>query len=578
MKHERLIFGIGAVLILLILAGIIVQFAWRVSEISGTVTSQGKALAGATVRVKATDFKVVTDASGNFVLNGFLPAFSVHVTAWQDGYYVGGQSVLPWQRNIDISLNPYLSSDNREYSWVLPEVTGRTFLEEALVKLELPLAAKLSFNHLFLPLSSKLTLGCADCHSNIYKEYAANAHARGADNIIFSTTYNGTDTTGRQSPPTMYGSSRDYGLFPLPPDITQPWFGPGFKLDFPDQAGNCANCHEPGQAVNAPNNTDINKISSKTVRGTHCDFCHKIFDVTLDPKKQLPGENMPGVQSIEMRRPGGGPQVFFGQLDDVDVGPDTRLPLQNESAVCAACHNASFWGTPIYQSYSEWLTSPYPVEGKTCQSCHMPPDGVTDNFAKSHGGVARDPGHIFSHTFPGAADTFLLQHTAKLEVTAAKKDNRITVEVRVTNENGGHDIPTDQPMRNIILLVQADDSSGKTLTSTGNQTVPDWGGTGSEPDNYAALPGKGYAKVLQELWTEVSPSIAYWRQTTILEDNRIHARETDLSSYEFQPPSDSGPVTVTAKLIFRRAFKQLAEQKGWNNPDILMNQVSLTIP
>jgi len=37
-------------------------------------------------------------------------------------------------------------------------------------------------------------------------------------------------------------------------------------------------------------------------------------------------------------------------------------------------------------------------------------------------------------------------------------------------------------------------------------------------------------------------------------------------------------VTVTVKLIFRRAFKQLAEQKGWDNPDITMNQVSVVVP
>ena len=172
----------------------------------------------------------------------------------------------------------------------------------------------------------------------------------------------------------------------------------------------------------------------------------------------------------------------------------------------------------------------------------------------------------------------MLQHTAKLEVSANRNDSSIAVIVLVTNENAGHDIPTDQPIRNIILLVEAKDSFGKSLPYHGNQAVPDWGGTRSGAGNYAGQPGKGYAKILQELWTEVAPSIAYWRQTKIIEDNRIAARKTDSSSYEFQAPSGDGPVTVTARLIFRRAFKQLAEQKGWDNPDILMNQTSIVIP
>ena len=95
---------------------------------------------------------------------------------------------------------------------------------------------------------------------------------------------------------------------------------------------------------------------------------------------------------------------------------------------------------------------------------------------------------------------------------------------------------------------------------------------------YAGKPGKGYAKVLEELWTEVSPTGAYWRQTRVLQDNRIHARETDLSKYEFRETPATGPVTINARLIFRRAFTEIARQKGWNDPDILMEQIRITVP
>ncbi len=132
-------------------------------------------------------------------------------------------------------------------------------------------------------------------------------------------------------------------------------------------------------------------------------------------------------------------------------------------------------------------------------------------------------------------------------------------------------------MRNIILVVKATDTTGKPLLYSGNQTVPEWGGKGSDPDDYAGLPGKGYAKVLEEMWTEVSPTVAYWGQTRILADTRIPARATDTTSYEFQAPAN-GAVTIDARLVFRRAFKDLAEVKKWDIKDIEMERETITVP
>ena len=44
---------------------------------------------------------------------------------------------------------------------------------------------------------------------------------------------------------------------------------------------------------------------------------------------------------------------------------------------------SSFWGTPIYESYDEWLASPYAAEGVTCVVCHATthaPDHHTLSF------------------------------------------------------------------------------------------------------------------------------------------------------------------------------------------------------
>lgn len=577
MRRTGWLLGCLAGAVLLLTVSWLVKSNWRLSEVTGTVTNSAGPVAGAVVRLKATSFETRTDSNGHFLLVGFAPRFDAQITAWSDGHYISGATAYPWGQIIAIHLTPYGAADNETYAWVPPKVHKRTYIQEALARWGLPVAARISFNHLFLPLASRLPLGCADCHGKVISsQFEGGAHAKGTDNFIFKTAYSGTDVHGNRSALTSYGFSRDYGRFPMRSDTTQPWYGPGFKLDFPDQAGNCANCHMPGVAVGAPDHTDVEKLPAGAVQGTHCDFCHKMAYVTVDNRTGVPPENMTGVLSIELRRPEKGDQVFFGPLDDVDVGPDTYLPLQNESLACAPCHNASFWGTPVYQSYSEWLNSPYPAEGKTCQKCHMKTGGLASNFAPGHGGSVRDSDQIFAHDFPGAADVNLLQDTAKLEVVAERRDGKIDVEVRVTNENAGHDIPTDHPMRNVILVIDATDSAGLRLTYAGNQTVPNWGGVGTDPRDYAGLPGKGYAKILEELWTETSPTIAYWRQTRIKEDTRIAARETDVTLYQFEAPG-TGEFTIGASLIFRRAFKQLADVKAWDIADILMEHETVTI-
>ncbi len=191
--------------------------------------------------------------------------------------------------------------------------------------------------------------------------------------------YSGTDVNGNRSPLTRYGTSRDYGRIPLRPDPNQPYFGPGYKLDFPDTAGNCAACHVPGAALDDPYGIDPRAVNGVNALGIHCDYCHKVAAVKLDPATGLPYPNMPGVLSQDMRRPFPEDkqryQIFFGTFDDDNVPmEDTYLPLIKESQWCAPCHYGVFWDTVVYNSFGEWLASPYSDgrDGKTCQQCHMP--------------------------------------------------------------------------------------------------------------------------------------------------------------------------------------------------------------
>ena len=60
----------------------------------------------------------------------------------------------------------------------------------------------------------------------------------------------------------------------------------------------------------------------------------------------------------------------------------------------------------------------------------------------------------------------------------------------------------------------------------------------------------------------MSPSVSYWNPTTVREDTRIPAMATDVTRYEFRAPETRRQVTVQARLIFRRAFKELDAGKA----------------
>jgi len=571
------------ILALLLSLTVLITASWKVGAVSGVVTDEaGHPLEGAVVRLRATDRFSRTGANGRFTLSGFDPTYRVRLTGWAAGYYIAGRTIWPWTREVALVLAPFTRSDNPSYSWTPPVILGRSFGDTLDITLRLAPTAWLARDTLFFDVAEELSLGCRDCHGEpIYDDWAGSAHARGFHNMRFASLYRGTDLIGQgHSPPTRYATDPEYGRIPLPPDESRPYFGPGYLLDFPDTAGNCAACHLPAAALAAPYDTDPLAVSGVNAQGAHCDFCHKIADVALNPATNLPYDNRPGVLSLVFMRPSPARQLFFGPYDDVDAGVDSFLPLQQESRFCAACHTFSFWGVPIYQSYAEWLASPYsdPETGQTCQDCHMRPDGVTTNFAAGRGGLERPPEEIFGHRFPGASDLALLQTAVTLSVDARRQGDTIEVSVSIANEGAGHHVPTDSPLRQLILLVEAVGPEGVPLTQREGPVVPEWGGRGDPAQGYFAdLPGTAFAKLLVERWTEVSPTGAYWNPTRIMSDNRIPAFGRHTSYYVFAAPEASG-ASVRVRLLFRQAFIELRDQKDWIIPDLLMEQETVFVP
>jgi hypothetical protein len=485
------------------------------NTVSGVVVDAAGPVGGAVVRQQTTTNRTSSAADGSFTLGSLPQGITVTVTAWSEGYYPGGVAVVPPQTGVTITLHHHPAVDNPDHEW-----------------------------YTSMP-DPDQPIGCGHCMI-AFPQWVTNAHGTSAVNGRFYSLYNGTDVTG-----------------------TVP-VTPGYRLDFPGTTGNCATCHAPGASVNHPFTTDMNALTGVEREGVFCDFCHKIADVYLDPATGLPYANMPGVQSIQLNRPPSDTHMFYGPFDDV-VRRVSYLELEKKSQFCAPCHQFSFWGTPIYESFREWLESPYPAQGIECQACHMAPTGV-DYFVYPHqGGLIRDPAAIASHLQPGAADVTLLQNTVSMALQARQDRNQVLVTVSITNTDAGHHVPTDFPGRHIILTVVATDRSGTDLAQTNGSIVPVWGGV------QAGLPGTAFAKVLRDVETGEWPVVSYWKQTLIVSDNRIPAMSSDTSTFAFAAPAAGDQVTVSAELRFRRAFQTVMDAKGWDAPDIVMEEAQVTL-
>jgi hypothetical protein len=549
-----------------VLAGIVVR-PWLLGSakeasperiIRGAVRGGEGALPGAVVRIQTTEHSAVAGSKGEFELT--VPkSFSgpVKLTAWAKGYYIGGPvEASPGGKEVTITLHRHSQWDNREYE--------------------------------FQSAISGDKQGCSECHLRgnaasgpalPVDEWLKDAHSQSALNPRFLTMHAGTDMSGRRSPPTRYRHTSDLRLVPLPPDTEAPYYGPGYKLDFPNYNGDCAACHVPAAAINGPLSTNPAGIQGVDAEGVTCDFCHKIWDVRLDPSTGLPFPERAGVLSYEFRRPFKGHQFFAGPLDDIAPGEDTYSKVQKSSQFCAPCHFGVFWDTVVYDSFGEWLRSPYSREGKgkTCQDCHMQGAGAEFFASPEKGGLKRNPKTIVSHRMPGARDLDLLQNAVSLSLEAEQLPEGIRVRTKIVNDRTGHHVPTDSPLRHLILIVRAYGSDGSQLSLKSGPVLPEWCGAGKPADgNYAGLPGKGYAKLLEEIGTGVSPTAAYWNPTRILMDTRLAAFQSDAGEFLFIAPN-SGNVQIEAVLLYRRAYKKLMDLKGWSEPDIIMESAAVSV-
>lgn len=486
--------------------------------IEGSVVADTLTVPYARVRIQASDQYQQTDYEGRFQLLVPAEIDSLVVNAWAPGYFNGETKLFVEDSFVIINLHPLYQADNFEYEWINP------------------FADSLSPSN------------CGNCHTEVLmNQWGKNAHALSAKNPFFLAMYYGKDTS----------LSVDCGV--------------GYKKDFIETRGNCATCHIPGVAVHDPWGIDPVSVTGASENGIFCDICHKIQNVKLTS-----GHGTTGILSIDFLRPPTGKQVFFGPYDDIHE-PDAYLPLIRKSEFCAACHTGKFWGTEAYNSFNEWKSSPYPDMGIECQTCHMYPDSVSTHFVRPEkGGLERNPLNIPSHLQPGSRDPKILANALTMNTTVDQSSDSIEVMVTLFNDQTGHHVPTDRPSRNMVLLIDAYTEDGDELEFLTGERIPSWGGIGDVgAGNYSGLPGKGFAKILEDF--EGNAPVPSWRPSRILSDNRIAAFDTDTSFYYFKAPVSSSKVVITSRLLYRRFFKETMIEKGFDIDDILMEYDSIDL-
>ena len=532
-------------------------------DITVTVTSEsGGEITTAIAKILGTT-NTATLQNNKFTLPHCPPGY--YISVWSPGYYI---ETVPCTNNPSYIVQlKKLEQDNINYVWASAQT-------------------------------------CAGCHSasqgrTEHLEWTLDKHSRVFTDSYFWTIYTGTDVNGREGTITDRTISVD-GQFSRIPN-TSP-YGPGFRLDYPNENGNCVYCHAPAAAKAVEQGLDLNAWKGSVPvghgnpekEGITCDVCHKVTDVLIENNRP-PFPERPGILSLLFLRPSLSQLFHIGPLADMKPeNPNIEAacaPIFSESRFCAACHYGKFYDTVIYNSYGEWLntgySNPNTINFRSCQDCHMQSAqgvGNTSRDQRAACSASNTDFRNFNHNMMGRnnnGDPSLVQGAARVGLTARIENGRINVSVQVENIRAGHKFPTDSPLRHLILLVEAKDQNGTTLAQVAGPMIPLWGGNSNTEFDYAGKPGEIYANILKDRDTNQMPTIAYWNPTVPAwsgSDTRLIPGQPVESEYSFAVPSN-GSATIKARLIYRYAFIEIIRQKGWALKDIeVIEPVTVPVP
>jgi len=357
---------------------------------------------------------------------------------------------------------------------------------------------------------------CVHCHGSTVIDWTASPHRDAASNPAVHDVFAGTAQISDATDCVTAGGQWREGIAPGTTNAADRcYLGAGTLPDLNDDCGDttpcdgiaentggCADCHAPGIDGELGDRSLLEATGRAYTEGVHCDVCHKVEAVDLTLPPGIAG----ALRILRPSEPSSSPledwaHLTFGPLPDV---PNPRMgAVEREhfrsATFCGGCHelvqdaqvpgqsiDAARWpdGLPIHSTYSEWFDGPY-APASPCQSCHMPPDPRWGNAADLTEDVAtiniasgwwRPPGTVRRHLWDGPRGVEgLLQLAAAIDLEVDTDAGITTAVVTTSNVGAGHAIPTGEPMRSLVLLVEAR-CGAEPLLPAGGDVVPSFGG------------------------------------------------------------------------------------------------------
>lgn len=358
----------------------------------------------------------------------------------------------------------------------------------------------------------------------------------------------------------------------------------------------CEGCHNPIALVSGALNKGSTVNRHFDDDGVTCSVCHSIQKV--DPR---------GTGSYVIAQPSAlvdaDDKPIYGQVPDQEIlshldrhSKAVMKDFYRTSDFCGVCHKAALpkmlndykWQRAIFLS-DEWQQSsfakqsPLPFYVKpavsTCQTCHMPPEEVR---GQEYGAKQ---GKLASHRWVGA-NTVLAKYygyDAQLEKTIAFLRNSVVnvdlfgiqrnggkllaplgsapveiapgddlvVSVVIQNKGAGHNlIPEQRDFYESWVEFEAQDARGHTLLHSG----------AIRPDGELDPDAHSFTNRLVNSTGTLNDHHQVWDTRVIAFNNTVASGRSQIVRYEFQvPASAQGPITLTAKVNYRRFNQQFID-------------------
>lgn len=380
---------------------------------------------------------------------------------------------------------------------------------------------------------------CRGCHSDLVAQWQASAHANAATDTYYLAVA---------------------GLLIQERGI--------------EAARYCAACHNPiglmrgeidrsaaqpaTQSANAYTARSLGlnlSISDRAAEGVTCVICHRANRAAAQP---LNGSLT--ITAAKLILPSDPFSQFALRVAPASHAAELMPAVIGEAELCGSCHNLYLPAEgdrpdlAVEPTFDEWLDSPYPARGITCQTCHMPAglarsvDSDLPASTATHGGLPGAPSSLPLL----AKDPALLRTAATMAVRLeSSAPERLIATIMITNSGAGHYLPTGAAdLRQMWLEASLSDSTGQMVWHIG---VLDRYG---QPNADAVQ----FRKVLGDNTGRPIDLHRIWVTTRILEDTRLAPEESRQFTYQIDlPQAGRGPYVLSVRLRYRDVSQSFAE-------------------